>query len=54
MMHYEIKPEETLFIDDEHENILTARSLKFQTLEIEQLPDLISQLQRHGRWLECL
>ena len=54
MSDFNLDPKETLFIDDEPENLLMARSLGFQTLEISDLADLIEQLKQHDLWLECL
>lgn len=45
---YRINPQETLFIDDNPENIQTAKQLGFQTLHLTPQTNLEQELKNRG------
>jgi len=45
---YRINPQETLFIDDNPENIQTAKQLGFQTLHLTPQINLEQELKNRG------
>lgn len=48
LKRYDLKPEETLFIDDNSKNITTARDMGFQTIHFTEDIDLEKEVRKRG------